>query len=393
MAKQGGRAGHRLCARRGMGAGGDCRCHRRGGDRGRLADRRRRSAAPPGRSRGGAAGQSRSRPGSTRSRPYPRPARTRCSTPSAGAGTSPTWGTASCRTSRWSTREAFVRGGEGVALPVSDRRREDVAVDDRLACTTRRPVSSPSRWRRRVPRGRVGTARAAAGASSRVLTEGVTFEKCGVNRSAVEGQLPGQMAQRLGARAGGGRARVLRGRDEHRRPSAKSEDPHRASQRAVLRDPDPDGSVADAWFGGGTDLTPTYPYPDDAIHFHRTLKSVATGTTRPSIRASRPGATTISSTSIGARSGGVSAGSSSTTCARVTAGSTTLVLARSWPTSAARCRRRTARSSRGGGTRRTASASGGSSSPGAGATSSSTWCTTGARCSACRRRRGSRACS
>jgi coproporphyrinogen III oxidase len=33
------------------------------------------------------------------------------------------------------------------------------------------------------------------------------------------------------------------------------------------------GQVVDAWFGGGTDLTPTYPYPEDATHFHRVLKS------------------------------------------------------------------------------------------------------------------------
>lgn len=26
------------------------------------------------------------------------------------------------------------------------------------------------------------------------------------------------------------------------------------------------------WFGGGTDLTPTYLNPDDAVHFHKTLK-------------------------------------------------------------------------------------------------------------------------
>jgi coproporphyrinogen III oxidase len=26
------------------------------------------------------------------------------------------------------------------------------------------------------------------------------------------------------------------------------------------------------WFGGGTDLTPCYPYAEDATHFHRTIK-------------------------------------------------------------------------------------------------------------------------
>jgi coproporphyrinogen III oxidase len=34
----------------------------------------------------------------------------------------------------------------------------------------------------------------------------------------------------------------------------------------------PLGEPIDAWFGGGTDLTPTYPFPDDAAHFHRALK-------------------------------------------------------------------------------------------------------------------------
>jgi coproporphyrinogen III oxidase len=36
----------------------------------------------------------------------------------------------------------------------------------------------------------------------------------------------------------------------------------------------PSGALLDAWIGGGTDLTPTYPFPDDAVHFHRTLKAV-----------------------------------------------------------------------------------------------------------------------
>jgi coproporphyrinogen III oxidase len=36
----------------------------------------------------------------------------------------------------------------------------------------------------------------------------------------------------------------------------------------------PTGELIDAWFGGGTDLTPTYPFPEDASHFHRTLKAV-----------------------------------------------------------------------------------------------------------------------
>jgi coproporphyrinogen III oxidase len=37
---------------------------------------------------------------------------------------------------------------------------------------------------------------------------------------------------------------------------------------------DESGRTLDAWLGGGTDLTPTYPFPEDAVHFHRTLKAV-----------------------------------------------------------------------------------------------------------------------
>ena len=35
---------------------------------------------------------------------------------------------------------------------------------------------------------------------------------------------------------------------------------------------DADGQLHDAWYGGGTDLTPMHPFPEDARHFHRSLK-------------------------------------------------------------------------------------------------------------------------
>ena len=41
------------------------------------------------------------------------------------------------------------------------------------------------------------------GGVSRVLSDGVTFEKAGVNRSSVEGALEPQLAQRIGARVSG----------------------------------------------------------------------------------------------------------------------------------------------------------------------------------------------
>ena len=35
------------------------------------------------------------------------------------------------------------------------------------------------------------------------------------------------------------------------------------------------GERVDAWFGGGTDLTPTYPSPDDARHFHQQRRALS----------------------------------------------------------------------------------------------------------------------
>jgi coproporphyrinogen III oxidase len=114
------------------------------------------------------------------------------------------------------------------------------------------------------------------GGVSRLLAEGETFEKCGVNRSVVEGVLPAQMAQRLGARAGGeaessffvaGLSIVAHPR------SPKVPTVHLNVRHFEITGSD--GTIHDAWFGGGTDLTPTFPYPEDAVHFHRALKAIA----------------------------------------------------------------------------------------------------------------------
>jgi coproporphyrinogen III oxidase len=114
------------------------------------------------------------------------------------------------------------------------------------------------------------------GGLSRVLVEGKTFEKCGVNRSVVEGVMPGHMAQRLGARAGSelessffvaGMSIVAHPR------SPKVPTVHLNVRHFEITASD--GAVRDAWFGGGTDLTPTFPYPEDAVHFHRALKVLA----------------------------------------------------------------------------------------------------------------------
>jgi coproporphyrinogen III oxidase len=112
------------------------------------------------------------------------------------------------------------------------------------------------------------------GGVSRMLLEGNTFEKAGINRSAVEGPLAPQLAQRIGAHPAGlddttffvtGLSLVVHPRS-----------PMVPTVHLNIRYFEITGSsgrVQDAWFGGGTDLTPTYPFPEDAVHFHRSLKA------------------------------------------------------------------------------------------------------------------------
>jgi coproporphyrinogen III oxidase len=113
------------------------------------------------------------------------------------------------------------------------------------------------------------------GGVARVLSEGTTFEKAGVNRSVVHGGLTAAMAQRLGAQIG-----------------APDEAEFFAAGMSVVAHPrspmiptvhlnvryfevvDSSGQTLDQWLGGGTDLTPTYPFAEDAVGFHRALKAI-----------------------------------------------------------------------------------------------------------------------
>jgi coproporphyrinogen III oxidase len=113
------------------------------------------------------------------------------------------------------------------------------------------------------------------GGVTRVLTEGTMLEKAGVNRSVVEGTLSGAAAQRLGARIGGAaEARFyVAGMSVVVHPRSPMVPTVHLNVR-YFEITDPEGRPLDEWFGGGTDLTLTYPYPDDARHFHRVLHSL-----------------------------------------------------------------------------------------------------------------------
>jgi coproporphyrinogen III oxidase len=113
------------------------------------------------------------------------------------------------------------------------------------------------------------------GGLSRVLTGGATYEKAGVNRSAVEGALEPGFAQRIGAHGvgAGSLAFFVTGMSVVAHPRSPMVPTVHLNVR-YFEITDESGQRVDAWFGGGTDLTPTYPFPEDAVHFHRTLKSV-----------------------------------------------------------------------------------------------------------------------
>ena len=101
------------------------------------------------------------------------------------------------------------------------------------------------------------------GGRTRVMEEGAVFEKAGVNFSAVEGLLPEDFAKKI--ELGEGREFFATGVSLVLHPR----NPYAPTVHANFRYLEK-GSAQ--WFGGGADLTPHYPFREDARHFHHTLK-------------------------------------------------------------------------------------------------------------------------
>lgn len=110
------------------------------------------------------------------------------------------------------------------------------------------------------------------GGHARVLSEGTTFEKAGINRSVVMGVLPPAAAQRLGGTGASvgttqffatGVSLVVHPR------SPMVPTVHLNVRYFELTDAQ--GRLTDRWYGGGTDLTPFYPHEEDPRDFHRAL--------------------------------------------------------------------------------------------------------------------------
>jgi coproporphyrinogen III oxidase len=101
------------------------------------------------------------------------------------------------------------------------------------------------------------------GGTARVMSDGAVFEKAGINFSAVHGeQTPPSLWQN--------------------HPETKGQPFFACGVSMVMHPQNPyvpafhanfryfeSGSAA--WFGGGMDMTPSYGFEEDAIHFHRTL--------------------------------------------------------------------------------------------------------------------------
>lgn len=111
------------------------------------------------------------------------------------------------------------------------------------------------------------------GGQARLLAEGNVFEKAGVNRALVEGILPAEAAARLGGN-------IPTGSTPHFFATGVSVVAHPRSPTVptvhlnvrYFELTDADGTRHDAWYGGGTDLTPMHPFREDAVDFHRSLK-------------------------------------------------------------------------------------------------------------------------
>jgi len=102
------------------------------------------------------------------------------------------------------------------------------------------------------------------GGRTRVLVEGGVFEKAGVNFSEVSGQMTPEFAAQI---PGEGLDFTATGVSLVLHPRNPFVPTVHANFRFLTKG-------TKQWFGGGADLTPYYPYREDAIHFHRTWKTV-----------------------------------------------------------------------------------------------------------------------
>ncbi|WP_298542399.1 oxygen-dependent coproporphyrinogen oxidase [uncultured Aquimarina sp.] len=107
------------------------------------------------------------------------------------------------------------------------------------------------------------------GGRTRVIENGMVFEKGGVNISGVHGKLPKAMQSYFNVVDvdffACGLSLVLH-------PKNPMVPTVHANWR-YFEMYDKEGTIVDSWFGGGQDLTPYYLFDEDATHFHQVCKT------------------------------------------------------------------------------------------------------------------------
>ncbi|MDQ6766467.1 MAG: oxygen-dependent coproporphyrinogen oxidase [Candidatus Eremiobacteraeota bacterium] len=131
---------------------------------------------------------------------------------------------------------------------------QQAAICDALTRLDGQATFALDRWQR--PGGGGGT--------TAVLEDGALFEKAGVNTSAVWGTLDESALHKLGGQE---REFFATGISLVLHPRSPMIPTLHANFRYLTRG-------KDAWFGGGSDLTPYYPRRDDVIGFHRAWKEI-----------------------------------------------------------------------------------------------------------------------
>ncbi len=109
------------------------------------------------------------------------------------------------------------------------------------------------------------------GGRTRVLTDGGVFEQAGVNFSRVEGKrLPPSATAHRPQLAGGGFVATGVSLVLHPR------NPYVPTTHANVRyfEARKEGVEPVWWFGGGFDLTPFYPFEEDAVHWHTVARDL-----------------------------------------------------------------------------------------------------------------------
>jgi coproporphyrinogen III oxidase len=131
-------------------------------------------------------------------------------------------------------------------------------LQDRI-CGALENLDGPGRFRE-DPWQREG----GGGGRTRILADGAVFEKAGVNFSDVSGQMAEELARQV---PGEGRQFTATGISLVLHPRNPMVPTVHANFRFLTKG-------QKQWFGGGSDLTPYYPFREDVIHFHKVWKQV-----------------------------------------------------------------------------------------------------------------------